>query len=58
MKQSPEDNRQPSQAGGGQSYIPARLREIADGSGGRIVIGSVPRAHADTDNPPKSSMKI
>ena len=56
-KQSPEDNRQPSQ-GNGQPYIPARLREIADSSGGRIVIGSVPRAHADTDNPPKSSIKI
>lgn len=56
-KQSPEDNRQPS-LGNGQPYIPARLREIADSSGGRIVLGSVPRAHADTDNPSKSSMKI
>jgi len=41
-----------------QPYIPARLREIADNSGGRIVIGSVPHAHADADNPSKNSMKI
>ncbi|MDD2315554.1 MAG: hypothetical protein PHX12_11925, partial [Proteiniphilum sp.] len=56
-KQSQEDNPQPS-LGNGQPYIPARLREIADSSGGRIVLGSVPRSHADTDNPSKSSMKI
>ena len=56
-KQSQEDNRQPS-LGNGQPYIPARLRKIADSSGGRIVLGSVPRSHADTDNPSKSSMKI
>ncbi len=37
-KQSPEDNRQPSQINSGQPYIPARLREIADNSGGRVVI--------------------
>ena len=40
-KQSPEDNRQPSQTDSGQPYIPSRLREIADNSGGRVVIAGV-----------------
>ena len=39
-------------------HIPSRLREIADNSGGRIVIGSVPRVNVDTDHPPKGGMKI
>ena len=51
------DNAQPTQTTG-QPYIPSRLREIADNSGGRVVIGSVPRVTSDGDHPPKSSMKI
>lgn len=58
------DNQQPAQNSGqlsqqtNQPYIPSRLREIADNSGGRIVIGSVPRVNVDADHPPKSGMKI
>ena len=37
-----------------QRHIPARLRQIADASGGRIVIGSVPPR---TDNNPTTSKK-
>lgn len=51
------DNPQPTQTTG-QTYIPSRLREIADNSGGRIIIGSVPRVTSDADRPTKSSMKI
>ena len=35
-----------------QRHIPARLRQIADASGGRIVIGSVP-SRTDDDSPSK-----
>ena len=57
-RQQPTQNSgQPSQETN-QPYIPARLREIADNSGGRIVIGSVPRIHSDAESQPKSSMKI
>jgi len=51
------DNPQPEQ-NTSQPYIPSRLREIADNSGGRIVIGIVPRANSNADIPTKSSMKI
>ena len=37
-----------------QRHIPARLRQLADASGGRIVIGSVPPR---TDNNPTTSKK-
>lgn len=37
-----------------QRHIPARLRQIADASGRRIVIGSVPPR---TDNNPTTSKK-
>ena len=53
-KQSTEDNRQSSQVGGGQPYIPARLREIADSSGGRIAIGN----SAKPDTPMYKGIKL
>ena len=40
-----------------QRHIPARLRQIADASGGRIVIGSVPPYKKD-DKIPDKKMKI
>lgn len=60
----PENVQQPANNSGQPSqntkepYIPARLRELADNSGGRIVIGSVPRVYSDAESQPKSSMKI
>ena len=57
-KQSPEDNRQPSQ-GNGQPYIPARLREIAGNSGGRIVIAGVGNSNAaKADAPTYKGIKL
>lgn len=48
------DNRgQVPMQGSNQPYIPARLREIADNSGGRIVIGTVGNSIPDRDNPAK-----
>lgn len=49
-KQSPEDNRQP--------FIPARLREIADNSGGRVVIGSVGSSPPKTEIPAPKGIKL
>lgn len=58
-KQVQEDNRPTSQDRNRQPYIPSRLREIVDSSGGRIVVGSIPRHNKnDTDNPTKSNLKI
>lgn len=54
--QTPEDNRQHSQ-GNGQLYIPARLREIADNSGGRVVIGSSANT-AKPDTPTYKGIKL
>lgn len=57
-KQSPEDNRQPSQANE-QPYIPTRLREIADNSGGRIVIAGVGNGNtAKPDTPMHKGIKL
>ncbi len=39
------------------SHIPSRLREIADASGGRIVIAGA-SAPSKEDDPPKKGMKI
>jgi len=53
-KQAPADNRQQAPAvGNDQPYIPSRLRDIAAGSDGRIVIGSVGSTAQSRDNPPK-----
>jgi len=50
-KQAPADNRQQTPPGAsGQPYVPSRLREIAAGSGGRVVIGSVGSNIPDRDN--------
>ncbi|GHU63468.1 hypothetical protein FACS1894123_06300 [Bacteroidia bacterium] len=57
-KQSPEDNRQPSQGNGAQPYIPARLREIADNSGGRFVIGTVGSSPPKVENPAPKGIKL
>ena len=56
-KQTPEDNRQPTQ-GNGQPYIPARLREIADNSGGRVVIGAVGGSPPKVENPASKGIKL
>ena len=56
-KQSSEDNRQPS-PGNGQPYIPARLREIADNSGGRVVIGAVGSSPPKVENPVSKGIKL
>jgi hypothetical protein len=60
IAQAPQqDNRQPSPGNGGQQpYIPARLREIADASGGRIVVAGVGSPSRKQDDPPKKSIKI
>lgn len=48
-----KDTRQEAPAADGlQRHIPARLRQIADASGGRIIIGSVP-PRTDNDFPSK-----
>jgi len=48
------DNRQQNPTGdNGQPYIPSRLREIADNSGGRIVIRTVGSNVQNRDNPAK-----
>lgn len=57
-KQSPEDNRQPSQTNSGQPYIPARLREIAANSGGRVVIGSVGGSPPKVENSITKGIKL
>lgn len=56
-KQTTEDNRQPLQ-GNGQSFIPARLREIADNSGGRVVIGTVGGSPPKVENPVSKGIKL
>ena len=56
-KQSMEDNRQPSQ-GNEQSFIPARLREIADNSGERVVIGTVGGSPPKVENPVSKGIKL
>lgn len=54
QKHVPMDNRQQApSSGNGQPYIPSRLREIADNSGGRIVIGMVGSNAPNKDNPAK-----
>lgn len=57
VQQLAQNSGQPSQ-NTNQPYIPARLREIMDNSGGRIVIGGVPRVHSDAESQRKSSIKI
>lgn len=57
-KQPPVDNRQTAQIGGEQPYIPARLREIADHSGGRVVIGSVGGSPPKIKNPAPKGIKL
>ena len=53
-KQASTDNQpQVPTNGNGQSYIPSRLREIADNSGGRIVVGTVGSNIPNHDNPSK-----
>jgi N12 class adenine-specific DNA methylase len=57
QKRAPADNRQQAPAGGNeQPYIPSRLREIADNSGGRIVIGTVGSNAQSRDNPAKMKL--
>ncbi len=54
-----QDIRQPSQGNGGpQPYIPSRLREIADASGGRIVVAGVGSPPRKQDEPPNKGFKI
>jgi N12 class adenine-specific DNA methylase len=55
-KQSPAG--QTSQVDGGQPYIPARLREIADNSGGRVVIGTVGGSPPKVENPASKGIKL
>jgi hypothetical protein len=58
-KQSPEDSRQPMQTNNGQQpYVPARLREIADNSGGRVVIGTVGSSPPKVENPMSKGIKL
>ena len=52
-----EDNRQPSQ-GNEQSFITARLREIADNSGERVVIGTVGGSPPKVENPVSKGIKL
>ncbi|MDD3064422.1 MAG: DNA methylase, partial [Massilibacteroides sp.] len=56
-KQTQEDNRQLLQ-GNAQPYIPARLREIADNSGGRVVIGTVGGSLPKVENPASKGIKL
>jgi len=56
-RQSMEYNRQPSQ-GNGQPFIPARLREIADNSGGRVIIGTVSSSPPKVENPVSKGIKL
>lgn len=54
QKHAPADNLQQIPTGGnGQPYVPSRLREIVDNSGGRIVIGTVGNNAPNRDNPAK-----
>jgi hypothetical protein len=54
QKRAPADNRQQAPQGeNNQPHIPSRLREIADNSGGRIVIGTVGGNIPNRDNPSK-----
>lgn len=58
-KQTPEEILQPSQGTGAQPYIPARLREVADNSGGRIVIAGVGNGNtAKPDTPTHKGIKL
>ena len=52
QRQEKDARREASAADGLQRHIPARLRQIADASGGRIIIGSVP-PRTDDDFPSK-----
>lgn len=56
QRQEKDAQREASASDDPQRHIPARLRQIADASGGRIVIGSVP-PHKD-NNPTTSKKKL
>ena len=56
QRQEKDAQREASASDDPQQHIPARLRQIADASGGRIVIGSVP-PHKD-NNPTTSKKKL
>ena len=56
QRQEKDTRREAPAANGLQRHIPARLRQIADASGGRIVIGGVP-PHKD-NNPTTSKKKL
>ena len=49
-KQSSEDSRQP--------YVPARLREIANNSDGRVVIGTVGGSSPKIESPASKGIKL
>jgi hypothetical protein len=57
---SQQDSIQSSQGNSStpQSHIPSRLREIADASGGRIVVAGVGSSPRKQDGPPNKGLKI
>ena len=57
-KQSVPDNPQHAGSGNSQPYVPSRLREIADGSGGRIVIGTAGGSPPKTETPTHKGIKL
>ncbi len=57
--QSATDNQRPMSNNSSQPYIPERLRNIAEGSGGRIVIGSPGATPQKPEYPPQGkTMKL